>query len=69
MVAEAATGQFEEDGFAPAPRLQIVTIEDAMRLHDRAVARPARRDDAFKARAPRTGLAGQAGPLAFPRPN
>jgi hypothetical protein len=34
MVAEAATGQFEED---------------AMRLHDRAVAR---RDDAFK-RAPR----------------
>lgn len=49
MVAEAATGQFEEEGFAPAPRLQIVTIEDAMRLHDRAVAR---RHDAFK-RAPR----------------
>lgn len=48
MVAEAATGQFEEEGFAPAPRLQIVTIEDAMRLHDRAVARPARRDDAFR---------------------
>jgi hypothetical protein len=49
MVAEAAAaGQFEEDGFAPVPRLQIVTIEEAMRLHDRAVALPARRDDAFK---------------------
>lgn len=52
MVAEAAAGQCDEDGFAPAPHLQIVTIEEAMRLHDRAVARPARRDDAFK-RAPR----------------
>jgi site-specific DNA-methyltransferase (adenine-specific) len=39
----------EEPGFAPVPRLQIVTIEDAMRLRERAVALPARRDDAFKA--------------------
>lgn len=52
MIAEAAAGQSEEDGFAPAPRLQIVMIEEAMRLHDRAVARPARRDDAFR-RVPR----------------
>jgi len=29
------------------PRLQIVTIEQAMRLRDRAVRLPARRDDAF----------------------
>ena len=49
MVAEAAAaGQFEEPGFAPVPRIQIVTIEEAMRLRDRAVQLPARRDDAFK---------------------
>lgn len=49
MVAEAAAaGQYEEDGFAPVPRLQIVTIEDALRLRDRAVRLPARRDDTFK---------------------
>ncbi len=35
-------------GFAPVPRLQIVTIEEAMRLRDRAVVLPARRDDTFK---------------------
>ena len=49
MVAEAAAaGQFEMEGFAPVPRLQIVTVEEAMRLRDRAVRLPARRDDAFK---------------------
>ena len=49
MVAEAAAaGQFDEPGFAPVPRIQIVTVEEAMRLHDRAVQLPARRDDAFK---------------------
>ena len=49
MVTEAAAaGLYDEPGFAGVPRLQIVTIEDAMRLHDRAVALPARRDDAFK---------------------
>jgi len=49
MVAEAAAaGLYEEDGFAPVPRLQIVTIEDALQLRDRAVRLPARRDDAFK---------------------
>ncbi len=49
MVKEAASaGLHEEPGFAPVPRLQIVTVEDAMRLRERAVQLPARRDDAFK---------------------
>ena len=49
MLAEAAgAGQFAEDGFAAVPRVQIVTIEEALRLRDRAVQLPARRDDAFK---------------------
>ena len=49
MVAEAASaGLHEEPGFAPVPRLQIVTVEQAMRLRERAVHLPARRDDAFK---------------------
>jgi site-specific DNA-methyltransferase (adenine-specific) len=49
MVAEAAgAGQCEIDGFAPVPRIQIVTIEDALALRDRAVRLPARRDDTFK---------------------
>lgn len=49
MVAEAAAaGLFEIDGFAPVPRLQIVTIEEALARRDRAVRLPARRDDAFK---------------------
>ncbi|MGQ0567746.1 MAG: site-specific DNA-methyltransferase [Gemmobacter sp.] len=49
MLAEAAgAGQFELPGFAPVPRLQIVTVEAAMALRDRAVILPARRDDGFK---------------------
>jgi site-specific DNA-methyltransferase (adenine-specific) len=49
MVTEAAgAGQFELPGFAPVPRLQIVSIEQAMALRDRAVRLPARRDDGFK---------------------
>jgi site-specific DNA-methyltransferase (adenine-specific) len=49
MVTEAASaGLHEEPGFAPVPRLQIVTIEDAMRLRERAVQLPARREDTFK---------------------
>lgn len=49
MITEAASaGLHEEPGFAPVPRLQIVTVEDAMRLRERAVQLPARRDDAFK---------------------
>lgn len=49
MVTEAAgAGQFEMEGFSPVPRLQIVTIEQALELRDRALRLPARRDDAFK---------------------
>jgi len=49
MIAEAAgAGQCEIEGFAPVPRIQIVTIEEAMALRDRALRLPARRDDAFK---------------------
>ena len=49
MIAEAAAaGQFEMDGMAPVPRIQIVTIEQAMDLRDRAVRLPLRRDDTFK---------------------
>ena len=49
MVTEAAgAGQFDLPGFAPVPRLQIVTVEQAMALRDRAVHLPARRDDTFK---------------------
>ncbi len=44
MVTEAAgAGQFELDGFGAVPRIQIVTIEEAMALRDRAVRLPARR--------------------------
>jgi site-specific DNA-methyltransferase (adenine-specific) len=63
MVAEAAAaGQHEEPGFAPVPRLQIVTVEEAMRLRDRAVILPARRDDAFR-KAPREADRGAQGRL------
>lgn len=49
MISEAAAaGQFEMEGFNPVPRIQIVTIEEALDLRDRAVRLPARRDDAFK---------------------
>ena len=49
MITEAAgAGQYEMEGFAPVPRIQIVSIEAAMALRDRAVRLPARRDDAFK---------------------
>ena len=49
MIAEAASaGQYHMEGVAPVPRIQIVTIEDALRLRDRAVQLPLRRDDAFK---------------------
>lgn len=49
MVSEAASaGLHEEPGFAPVPRLQIVTVEQALQLRERAVQLPARRDDVFK---------------------
>ncbi|MBU1174239.1 MAG: restriction endonuclease [Alphaproteobacteria bacterium] len=49
MIAEAAAaGQFEMADFAPVPRLQIVTIEEAMQLRDRALKLPMMRGDNFK---------------------
>jgi site-specific DNA-methyltransferase (adenine-specific) len=60
----AAAGVFAEHWFAGVPRLQIVTVEDAMRLRDRAVALPARRDDTFK-RAAREEAPGRQGSLDF----
>ena len=51
MIEEAASaGQLEMDGVA-VPCVQIVTIEDAMRLRDRAVRLPLRRGDTFQAAA------------------
>jgi site-specific DNA-methyltransferase (adenine-specific) len=44
----AQAGLCEVPGFAPVSRLQIVTIEDALRLRERAVDMPARRDDTFR---------------------
>ena len=50
MITEAAAaGQFTLEGFEPpVPRIQIVTVEEALKLRDRAVRLPARRDDAFR---------------------
>lgn len=44
----AAAGLYEVDGSEAEPRIQIVTIEEALRLRGRAVRIPARRDDAFR---------------------
>jgi site-specific DNA-methyltransferase (adenine-specific) len=57
QVEAARAGLCAVDGFAPVPRLRIVTVGDAMRLRDRAVNLPARRDDTFRKapRARRTG--------------
>jgi site-specific DNA-methyltransferase (adenine-specific) len=50
MITEAAgAGQFEMDGFSPVPRIQIVTIAQAMELRDRAVRLPAKFDNFKKA--------------------
>jgi site-specific DNA-methyltransferase (adenine-specific) len=52
MIVEAAgAGQFEMDRFAPVPRIQIVTIAQAMELRDRALRLPAMIDN-FKKAAP-----------------
>jgi site-specific DNA-methyltransferase (adenine-specific) len=50
MLTEAAgAGQVELPGYTgTVPRIQIVTIADAMALRDRAVRLPALRQDAFK---------------------
>ncbi len=49
MLTEAAgAGQMEIEGHAPVPRIQIVTIEEALQLRDRAVRLPPMRQDSFK---------------------
>ena len=49
MRAEAAgAGQFAMEGFEPVPRIQIVTIAEAMRLRERAVKIPLARADTFR---------------------
>ena len=51
MRAEAAAaGHFALDGLPPVPRLQLVTVEEALKLRDRAIRLPLARDDAPKAR-------------------
>ena len=44
----AAAGQFTLEDCSPVPRLQIVTVEQAMALRERAVALPLRRADTFR---------------------
>jgi site-specific DNA-methyltransferase (adenine-specific) len=44
----AQAGMREVPGFAPVNRLQIVSIEQALALRERAVEMPARQDDTFK---------------------
>jgi site-specific DNA-methyltransferase (adenine-specific) len=50
MLAEAAAaGRYAPPGFeGDVPKVQIVTIEEAMRLRDRAVQVPLRRSDVFR---------------------
>src|SRR5690606_26635190 len=50
MLAEAAgAGQYMAEGYEnPVPKIQIVTIEAAMKLRDRAVQVPRRRADVFR---------------------
>ena len=49
MKAEAAgAGQVQIDGFDPVPRIQIVTVEQAMALRERAVKIPLARADTFR---------------------
>ena len=63
MKAEAAgAGQFTVEGFEPVPRIQIVTIDEAMRLKERAVRIPLGRDDTFR-KAPREEDRGAQGAL------
>lgn len=66
MITEAAgAGQYEVPGLAGSvPHIQIVTIEQAMALRDRAVRVPALRQDSFK-RAAREEDSGKQGALDF----
>jgi site-specific DNA-methyltransferase (adenine-specific) len=55
-------GMFEAPGFPPVPRLQIVTVEQAIAGRARAVNLPARHNDTFR-RAPREEDKGRQGAL------
>ena len=48
----AQSGTFTVEGYPPIPRIQIVTIEDALRLREAAIRVPMRHADTYKA-APR----------------
>ena len=49
MITEAASAGLDEvSGFAPVPRIQIVTVEQAIQSRARAVNLPARHNDTFK---------------------
>jgi site-specific DNA-methyltransferase (adenine-specific) len=64
MITEAAgAGQYDVPGLAGSvPRIQIVTIAEAMELRERAVRLPALRQDSFK-RAAREEDAGRQGAM------
>ena len=47
----AQSGTFTVEGYPPIPRIQIVTIEDALRLREAAVRVPMRHADTYKAAA------------------
>lgn len=50
MVTEAAAaGQFTDDSGSSVPKIQIVTVEEALKLRDRAVRLPLRRENFKKA--------------------
>jgi site-specific DNA-methyltransferase (adenine-specific) len=48
VTGASGAGQYDLPGFAPVPRIQIVTIAEAMALRDRAVRLLARGDGGFK---------------------
>jgi site-specific DNA-methyltransferase (adenine-specific) len=64
VTAAASAGLHEEPGFAPVQRFQIVTVEQAMALRERAVHLPARREGTFK-RAAREEDTSRQSPLDF----
>ncbi len=58
IVEAAAAGQFESENTRPVPRIQILTIEQALELRDRALQLPFINPDNIK-RAKRTEFAGK----------
>ena len=63
MKADAAgAGQSALDGFDPVPRIQIVTVEEAMTLRERAVKIPLARTDVLCKPAQEVDVSRQVGP-------